>query len=115
VTCLHVLCLLVSSPACGATMVSSGYAWAQDVTDDNHVQGGVTSVQCLLCSVREAVTGRSATKTWLFGRAWQTWVRLFSRGFRCSRSERLRCGWFGLTPCVPGHQRAYGFAGLVAS
>jgi hypothetical protein len=31
-------CLLVSSPARGATMVRPGYAWAPDVTAGNHVQ-----------------------------------------------------------------------------
>lgn len=40
-------------------MVRPGSGSAQDVTDDNHVQGGVTSVQCVLCSFPEAVTGQS--------------------------------------------------------
>src|ERR1700730_15267400 len=38
VTCLHVRCLLVASPARGATMVRPGYAWAQDVVAGDTVQ-----------------------------------------------------------------------------
>jgi hypothetical protein len=143
VTCPQVPRLLVSSPARGATMVRPGYAWAQDITAGNHVQvvgplrsldvtsfisapifdlytcklhwgaqGGVTSVQSVLLQLSRG--GRPAMKTWLFVRAWQTGVRLFCRGFRCSRSERLRCGRLRPTPRIPGHQRPYGFSRFVA-